>query len=451
MPETITELNNLWARIKPLLEERIGDPRVSDVFLGKTRIYSFENDVITVATETDLAAMILSSKYQNLADQIAKEVVGKPVKISFAHSESLKKTAPQVEQTPQYFKNVSINPALTFDNFVSGPSNLEAKQAGIFVANNPGSSFNPLFIYSDPGLGKTHLLHAFANELKQRDPSKRCLYCEANDFIEQLLTNLKDINSFTNYIKSFDALLIDDIQFIASKEKTSEVFFNIFNYFLNQGKQVIITSDKHPQDIKGFDERLKSRFVQGLTVSISKPDIKTCITIIEQKIDNGPIKREAFDGRVIEFVAEKFVNSSRGIRDIDEVVNKLIFYATVFRPTQYVSFDYAVEALQSIISVRDSKTKISEQRIIAVVADYYNLMPSQLTGPSRQADIALARHIAMYLIRVMLDTPFTKIGYLFGGKDHSTVMNGVTKVEKTLKTNTALQQAVNEIKANLKA
>ena len=448
MPETITELSNLWAKIKSLLEERIGDPRVSDVFLGKTRIYSFENDIIVVATETDLAAMILTNKYQNLADQIAKEVIGKPVKISFAHSESLKKTPSPVEETPQYFKNVSINPALTFDNFVSGPSNLEAKQAAVFVSNNLGKSFNPLFIYSDPGLGKTHLLHAIANEIKDRDPSKRCLYCESNDFIEQLMTHIKDLNSMVAYIRSFDVLLIDDIQFLAAKEKTCEVFFQVFNFFLTQGKQVAITSDRHPQDLKGFEERLKSRFVQGLTVSISQPDIQTCISIIKSKIDNGPIELSAFDPRVIEFIAEKF---SKNIRDIDQALNKLVYYTTYYRPTKYISFETAMEALQSLVNVKDAKAKLSEQRIIATVADYYNLMPSQLTGPSRQADIALARHIAMYLIRVMLDTPFTKIGYTFGGKDHSTVMNGVTKVEKTLKTNTALQQAVNEIKANLKS
>ena len=199
MPETITELSNLWAKIKKLLEERIGDQRVSDVFLEKTRIYSFENDVMIVATETDLAAVILTSKYQNIVDQTVKEVVGRPVKVSFAHSESLKKTAPLEKDEPQFFKNVSINPALTFDNFVSGSSNLEAKQAGIFVANNLGKSFNPLFIYSDPGLGKTHLLYAIANEIKDHDPSKRCLYCEANDFIEQYVTYVKDSNSLSAF------------------------------------------------------------------------------------------------------------------------------------------------------------------------------------------------------------------------------------------------------------
>lgn len=448
MPETITELSNLWAKIKKLLEERIGDQRVSDVFLEKTRIYSFENNVMIVATETDLAAVILTSKYQNIVDQTVKEVVGRPVKVSFAHSESLKKTAPLEKDEPQFFKNVSINPALTFDNFVSGSSNLEAKQAGIFVANNLGKSFNPLFIYSDPGLGKTHLLYAIANEIKDHDPSKRCLYCEANDFIEQYVTYVKDSNSLSAFIKSYDVLLMDDIQYLATKEKTSEFFFNIFNHYLNQGKQVVITSDRHPQDLKGFEERLKSRFVQGLTVSIGQPDVRTCVNIIKSKIDNSPISLEAFDPRVIEFIAEKF---SKNIRDIDQALNKLIYYTSYYRPTKYISFETAMEALQSLVNVKDAKAKLSEQRIISTVADYYNLMPSQLTGPSRQADIALARHIAMYLIRVMLDTPFTKIGYLFGGKDHSTVMNGVTKVEKTLKTNTALQQAVNEIKANLKA
>lgn len=447
MPETITEQINLWSRIKKALEEKVGDPRFSDVFLNGTKIYSFENNKMVISTETELSVKILSSKYLPTIQQTVKEIVGHDVKVTFEHSENLKKNAAPIEEKPQFFKNVAINPGLTFDNFISGPSNLEAKQAGIFVASNLGKSFNPLFIYSDPGLGKTHILQAIANEVQDKFPGKKVLYCEANDFIEQYVTFVKDINALTAFLKSYDVLLVDDIQYLATKEKTSEFFFNIFNYFLIQGKQVVITSDRHPSDLKGFEERLKSRFVQGLTVSIAHPDITTCVNIIRSKISNSPLDIQAFDPQVIDFMASKF---SKNIRDIDQALNKLLYYTVYYRPTKYISFDIAMEALAPLINVKESKQKVTEQRIINAVAEFYNKMPSQLTGPSRQADIALARHIAMYLIRTMMDVPFTKIGYIFGGKDHSTVMNGVTKVEKTLKTNTALQQAVNEIKTRLK-
>jgi len=448
MSESITELNNIWQKVKSSLETKVEDIRFFDVFLNGTSIHSFENNKMIIATDTELAVTILSSKYTPIITQTIKEILGTDVKVTFEYIENLKKAAPKEEEKPLFFKNVRINRNLTFDNFVSGPSNLEAKQAALFVSHNLGKGFNPLFIYSNPGLGKTHLLQAVANEVNEKEPGKRVLYCEANDFIEQYVTYVKDVNSLTSFIKSFDVLLIDDIQFLASKEKTCDFFFNIFNHYLNQGKQVVITSDKHPQDLKGFEERLKSRFVAGLTVSIAQPDVSTCADILRSKINGGPVNIEQFDPKVIDFIAERFSKSGR---DLDQALNKLIHYVVYYKPVKFISFDIAMEALQSLIDVKAAKQKLSEQRILNVVADYYNLMPSQLTGPSRQGNIALARHIAMYLIRSLLDIPFTRIGYLFGGKDHSTVMNGVTKVENSLKTNSLLQQAINEIKANLKA
>ena len=214
------------------------------------------------------------------------------------------------------------------------------------------------------------------------------------------------------------------------------------------GKQIVITSDKHPSELKSFDERLKSRFVQGLTVSIEQPETSTCVLILQNKIENSPLNINSFDPKVLEFIASNF---SKNMRDIDQAFNKLLFYVTSFRPTKYIDMDVATEALQSLIDVKDAKTKMNEQKIISVVSDYYNVTPSQLQGTSRQGKIAMARHISMYLIRKMLDTPYTKIGMIFGGKDHSTVMSGVEKVEKELKINTALETAINEIKNQLKS
>lgn len=215
-----------------------------------------------------------------------------------------------------------------------------------------------------------------------------------------------------------------------------------------RGKQIVITSDKAPSELKGFEERLKSRFASGLTVTIKQPEVPTCVAILKSKIERSPLDLNSFDPRVLDFIGEKF---SRNVREIDSAFNKLVFYVTTLRPTKYIDMTTAMEALQSLIDVKDAKQKLSEQKIISVVADYYGKTPSQIMGPSREADITLARHVAMYLIRVKLDVPFTKIGYMFGGKDHSTVMSGVNKVEKSLKTNTLLQTAVSEIESRLKS
>ena len=324
-------------------------------------------------------------------------------------------------------------------------------QAALLISQNPGKLYNPLFIYSDSGLGKTHLLSAIVNSIKESMPGRKTLYCSATDFLDEYMhaaTGEKEFSKLKDFIFSHDVLLIDDVQMLGSKEKTTEFLFQVFQKFYNNGKQIVITSDKHPNELKGFDERLKSRFAGGLTIAISSPDIQTCVSILKSKIEAGPVDISAFDEDVLKFIGEKFC---KNIRNIDEALHKLVYYTTAFKPTKHITMDVAMEALQPLIDVRSEKQKLSEQKIINTVANYYNIPPSSIVGTSRQGQIALARHISMYLIRNMLDTPFTKIGITFGGRDHSTVMNGVEKVEKELKTNRTMVEAIEELKKRLKS
>ena len=450
MAETISELQNLWSAVNKKLRENVEDVRFFDVFLSESYIHSYESNHMVVAVNSNLAVTILTNKYLNVIQNAIKEVTGQTVKVEFNVAENLKAHAAPVEDKPVYFKNSIINPNFTFDNFVTGASNLEAKQAALFVASNPGAGFNPLFIYSNPGLGKTHLLQAIVNHIRQNFPGKKALYCEAGDFLQEFVDvaqGQKQTDALKKFISSHDVLLIDDIQMLSSKDKTLSFFFEIFNRLLMSGKQVVITSDKAPSELKGFEERLKSRFSSGLTVMISQPEVPTCVAILRSKIENSPLDINSFDPKVLDFIGEKF---SKNVREIDSALNKLLFYVTSYRPTKYIDMTIAMEALQNLIDVKDAKQKLSEQRIIAVVAEYYDCTPSELMGPSRTGKVTMARHIAMYLIRYMLDVPFTKIGYMFGGKDHSTVMSGVNKVEKSLKTNEQLQTAISEIKTRLK-
>ena len=451
MIETISELQNAWSRIQNELQKNIEDRRFFDVYLSESYIHSIENGVMTIVVGSNLAVTILTSKYTSMIQEAARNVMGAPIKVKFNIKENLKTINDLSNDKQTYFKSQVINPSLTFDSFVTGPSNLEAKQAALFVASNPGKAFNPLFIYSNSGLGKTHLLHAIVNYVHENMPGKKALYCDSSDFISEYVKFATGVNkgtAFKDFCTSFDFFLIDDIQNMASKEQTLTAFFDIFNILHSQGKQIIITSDKHPLELKSFDERLKSRFAAGLTITINQPDKQTCVAILKNKVQNSILDINSFDDRVFELIAENF---SKNIRDIDSAFTKLLFYVTSFRPTKYITLDIAYEALQSLIDVKKSKTKLSEQRIISVVADYYNKTPSQLTGTSRQGDIVFARHIAMYMIRKLLDTPYTKIGMIFGGKDHSTVMNGVEKVEKELKTNPNIETVINDIKSLLKA
>lgn len=450
MGESISELNHIWSKVLENLEQKIDDRRFFDVFLSGSKIYSFEGSTMVISAGTSLAVNILSTKFLQDITTAVKEVTGKNVNITFELADNLKEKTPVVEET-KYFKYSQVNESLTFDNFVTGPCNIEAKQAALLIAQNPGfRDYNPLFIYSDSGLGKTHLLSAIVNYIKEYGKGKTALYCSATDFLEEYLmaaSGEREADKLKNYIVRHDILLIDDVQMLGGKEKTTDFLFQIFQKMHNTNKQIVITSDKHPSELKGFDERLKSRFGGGLSISIASPDVQTCVSILKSKINAGPLDINIFDQEVLDFIGQKF---SKNIRNIDEALHKLVYYTTVFKPGKHIDMEIAMEALQPLVDVRSEKQKLSEQRIINVVADYYSLTPSQVTGSSREYKTALARHVSMYLIRTLLDTPFTRIGAMFGGKDHSTVMSGVEKVERELKTNSNLQEAINELKKRLK-
>ncbi len=257
-----------------------------------------------------------------------------------------------------------------------------------------------------------------------------------------------DSDSIKDFFKNFDVLLVDDIQFLAEKAKTEEMFFYVFTDLVNRGKQIVLTSDRQPSELKGLEDRLVTRFSQGLVVSIKNPDRDSCIEILKTKIDEAGLSVSNFDDSVLYFIADRF---SSNIRELEGALNRLIFYAVNFSKDEHVTMEVAIEALQSLTGGRGIMNTINEQRIIDVVADYYKLTPSQLTGRVRTGQIALARHIAMYLIRnIITDVSLKRIGDMFGGKDHTTVINGVQRVEKALKTDIGLKEAIDELTKRIK-
>ncbi len=343
----------------------------------------------------------------------------------------------------KYFKDSRINEDLSFDNFVVGDFNKEAHQAALFVAQHDGKLFNPLFIYSHSGLGKTHLLHAIANEvLKTRMPNAKIAYIAANDFVEEYIKFVqaeKGDQSLKSYFDDVDILLLDDVQIMTDKMKTQEMFFEVYQSLMNKGKRIIITSDKQPNELKGIEERLISRFNQGLTVKIGELDKESCVEILKEKIPQCNLDPDKIDNSVLYFIADKF---SKNVRELEGALNKLLSYSLTMKDTDVITVDIAIEAFESLKGGKSFANQLSEQKIINTVCDYYNVTPTQVTGKIRTGQIALARHIAMYLIRNNLDVPLKKIGEAFGGKDHTTVMSAITKVDKELKTNEQLKQAL---------
>jgi chromosomal replication initiator protein len=449
---TLSEIAQLWDRVLERLQTKINDRHIFDSFFADTYIHAIDANEIKVLVNSGLASNLLSTKYIDVLALAVAEVTQTNFKLVFLQKGELEKNIKATEKKSSFFANSFVNRKYTFDNFVVGTSNREAHQAAVLIASNPGKLFNynPLFIYSQSGLGKTHLLHAIGNYVRENAPSLKVLYITTDDFVDEFIKYVsgeKDSDNMKDFFKAVDVLMVDDIQFLSEKVKTEEMFFHIFNYLVNAGKQIILTSDRHPSEIRGVESRLVTRFNSGLTMNITVPDLPTRVAILKKKIEANGLDITYFDEEVFHFFAERFSNN---VRELEGALNRLVFYVINIKQTKHITMAVAIESVQPLIGSGVTLSSLTENRIINTVADYYNLTTQQLTGRIRTNQIAMARHIAMYLIRTLLDVPFLKIGALFGGKDHSTVMNAVKKVEKSLKIDEAIATAVDQLEKRLK-
>lgn len=348
------------------------------------------------------------------------------------------------------FESSPLREDRTFENFVVGDCNRESHSAALACAYNPANLFNPLFIYGNSGLGKSHLLCAIGNYVKKNEPSKRVYYTDSNKFVDNVVNSIKmgKIDAFKKYMYSVDVLLIDDIQFIAGKEKSHEIFFSIFNELVNNRKQICIASDRLPTEIKGLEDRLISRFSSGLSVGIDSPEFETSLAILKMKMSNSAFEARSIDEEALAFIASNF---NRDVRQLEGALNRVLFYAIEFQKDDgKIQFDTATNALRGQVLVSD-KSGITVRKIIKCVSEYYGLTKQQLTSKTRTKNISTARQIAIYMCRKLLDLPYIKIGEEFGGRDHSTIMSSCEKVEKQSKSSGAYLQALNEIEKIIKS
>ena len=457
MINSISEITQLWDKALRRIEEQIGEKQLFDSIFATSYIYEINGKTIVVAVKSHLAVALMQTKYNELIKGVVDELTQDSYSVQYIEEGKIQqretgaKSVPVETKNSQYFADASINPDLTFDSFVVGQFNREASHASLIVSSNPGKMYNPLFIFSHSGLGKTHLLHAIGNYIiKEKMPNAKILYITANNFVEEFVKFVKgekESQSLKDFFKNVDVLLLDDVQFLANRTQTQEMFFYIYNDLINRGKQIVITSDRQPNELNKLEERLVTRFTQGLVVSIQEPDQNTCVEILKSKIAAKGLNIGNFDENVLYFLADKF---NKNVRELDGALDRLIFVADMEGKSDKVTMEMALNAMSSISGGKQLSSQISEQKIINIVADYYSLAPSELTGKSRSGQIALARHIAMYLIRNTLDIPLKKIGDMFGGKDHTTVMSGISKVDKELKTDPSLKEAIDELEKRIK-
>ncbi len=343
----------------------------------------------------------------------------------------------------------NLNKKYTFDNFIVGESNKFAQAAALAVAENPGIMYNPLFIYGNSGLGKTHLMHAIGNYISEKH-KKRVLYVTSDDFMNDFTglvrknkneDNLDYIEYFKNKYRNLDVLIIDDIQFLGGAEKTQQEFFHTFNNLYNDSKQIIVSSDRSPEDLRILEDRLRTRFAWGLQVDINPPDLNLKIAIIKNKIKGEKI---TLDDDVISYIASNIGND---VRQLEGSITRLIAYSVIMCENN-ITVDFAKEALKDFI-----KKPVTDQnnirKIQKEVANFYKISYEDIKSKKRTSNLAIPRQVGMYLCRKLTDESFERIGIEFGGKNHATVIHACNKIEKEMKLNSNLKEAINNIEKQL--
>nr|WP_207193928.1 chromosomal replication initiator protein DnaA [Pectobacterium atrosepticum] len=316
----------------------------------------------------------------------------------------------------------NVNPKHTFDNFVEGKSNQLARAAARQVADNPGGAYNPLFLYGGTGLGKTHLLHAVGNGIIARKPNAKVVYMHSERFVQDMVKALQNnaIEEFKRYYRSVDALLIDDIQFFANKERSQEEFFHTFNALLEGNQQIILTSDRYPKEINGVEDRLKSRFGWGLTVAIEPPELETRVAILMKKADENDIR---LPGEVAFFIAKRLRSN---VRELEGALNRVIANANF--TGRSITIDFVREALRDLLALQEKLVTIDN--IQKTVAEYYKIKIADLLSKRRSRSVARPRQMAMALAKELTNHSLPEIGDAFGGRDHTTVLHACRKIEQ---------------------
>ena len=452
------DLKQLW--VTALGELQVGLSRANyDTWFKDTAILSEEDDVFLIGVPNAFAREWLENKYRGQVRTALQHLVGRTVDVRFVTSSA--RVAPGRAPAPTgrtpggggggregHSGHAQPAPALipryTFATFVVGSNNRLAHAAALSVAERPGHSYNPLFVYGGSGLGKTHLMHAIGHAVLARHPKKRVVYATSEKFTNEFINAIRTQKSeeFRDRYRRIDVLLIDDIQFISGKEGTQEEFFHTFNAIHEEGKQIVLSSDRPPKAIPHLEDRLRSRFEWGLPADISAPDLETRIAILRAKAEAQSV---AVPAPVIDFLAQRIVSN---IRELEGALTKLVAYATLNAVP--LTPDLAQTMLQNLL-YNPRRQALSPEKIVEAVAKYYNVPVEQLRGKARDRQIVTPRQIAMFLMREETEAPLIRIGEALGGRDHSTILHGCEKIERELAQNDDFRRDIGALRELLYA
>ncbi len=402
--------------------------------------------------------LILSTKSELFASEVAKRLIDKirealamsgsgvtDIKLYVEGSNEDYLARKGVALPDSEIDSTPINPKYTFDTFVVGPSNRYLYAAAKAVAENPSDSYNPLFIYGGAGLGKTHIMHAIANYIKQNNPLKNVLYATCEKFTSDLITTIRQGKAysqegmdFRNKYRNVDVLIIDDVQFLAKKQSTQEEFFHTFNELYSQNKQIVLSADCHPKEIELLSERLKTRFEGGLMAQVLPPDIETKIAILQKKAE---MRKYILSLDVALYLAE---NSDNDVRSLEGMLNKVIFASMLHE--EPITIDLAKEALSECVPAGGEKEALTAESIIDSVCDFYKIQRSDLLGKKKTKDVVEPRQICAYLMTELLSIPLVTVGQALGGRDHTTVIHARDKIAELIKENTRVETEIKDLK-----
>ncbi len=438
----------LWQTILSELEQTYDEDAFAEVFEPLQNIHHVNSNVIYIVTPNEFIKNRIQRLYLSKIQDLALKNSGETLRFKFVLESELEPeydiVTPDLDLENRY-RLGNLNGSFRFDNFVVGKSNMFAFRMAMKVADQPGVVANPLYIFGDVGLGKTHLTQAIGNYILDNNPHANVLYVKADSFIEDFANLLKrqQMDDFHAKYRDIDVLLVDDIQIMGGATKTQMEFFKLFDILYQQNKQIVITSDKPASELKNIMSRLTSRFEVGLSVDIQVPDLDHRIEILKRKLSSETSHAEAMDREVLNFIASSFVTN---IRELEGALKRVLFYALTNNID--INVEHAQEALEPLLKTRRKSNQLNENnydRIQSVVSDFYGISIDDLIGKKRHSKYVIPRHIAMYLIKSNHNIPYKSIGSLFGDRDHSTVLTACEKIENELKQDKTLKLAVDTI------
>ncbi len=441
---------NVWKEFLSIIKENVPLITYNTWFLP-VKPFELDGSTLKIHVPNNFFIEWIEEHHNTIINKTVHQVLGPEGKLVYivlednepiqpeTQDKSLQNTKSLVNDTQQREFETYLNSRYIFENFIKGEGNQLARAAAIAVGENPGeTSFNPLFIYGGVGLGKTHLIHAIGNKILEKRPNKKVIYLSSDVFTVEFVESIQNntANEFSSFYKGMDVLIIDDIQFLMGKEKTQDLFYNIFNTLHQSGRQIILSSDKPPKDLKGLNERLISRFQWGLTTDIQPPDFETRIAILKNKSESYGI---TLANEILEYIA---LNITSNIRELEGCLIKLLANASL--SSKQVDFDLVKKTVKEISTTK--RVDVSIDFITRVVCEFFTVEENKVREKNRRKEVVLARQVAMYLSKQLTKSSLKTIGLHFGGRDHSTVIHSYNNIEQMLSKDNSLREKVSTIK-----